>query len=266
MQVLKNIAKIYSLPLKKLIPYIPAFSSANLSKIKLAEQRNDAVKNPNKSELKKILFALLKNNLSLFEEFLKKVRIVHPTLSSYIQSEAFYIFAIQLFLIKPSDVNKTDKWLLKFILKLSQKAKIPVKIFLYPILGKDILIPGRLTKELRQIYAFILEKSPTYSDTVDPIFKSNESLEKLILILGESLFEDESLSPDIDKGSLFLEILWLKENDILSKIIENRFNPLLPVLLVTGLPEEALQFLQMKMAGETYPVFIEGIQKNKELI
>jgi hypothetical protein len=261
LQVLKNIAKIYSLPLKKLIPYIPAFSSANLSKIKLAEQRNDAVKNPNKSELKKILFALLKNNLSLFEEFLKKIRIVHPTLSSYIQSEAFYIFAIQLFQIKPSDVNKTDKWLLKFILKLSQKAKIPVKIFLYPLLGKDILIPGRLIKELRQIYAFILEKSPSYSDTVDPIFKSNESMEKLILILGESLFEDESLPADIGKATLFLEILWLKENDILSKIIENRFNPLLPVLLVTGLPEEALQFFQMKMAGETYPVFMEGIQK-----
>jgi hypothetical protein len=261
LQVLKNIAKIYSLPLKKLIPYIPAFSSANLSKIKLAEQRNDAVKNPNKSELKKILFALLKNNLSLFEEFLKKIRIVHPTLSSYIQSEAFYIFAIQLFQIKPSDVNKTDKWLLKFILKLSQKAKIPVKIFLYPLLGKDILIPGRLIKELRQIYAFILEKSPSYSDTVDPIFKSNESLEKLIQILGANLFEDDSLPADIDKATLFLEILWLKENDILSKIIENRFNPMLPVLLVTGLPEEALQFLQMKMAGETYPVFMEGIQK-----
>jgi hypothetical protein len=389
LQVLKNIAKIYHLPLKNLITYIPSFSSANLLKIKLAEQQNDAVKNPNKSELKKILFALLKNNLTLFEEFLKKVRLVHPTLSSYIQSEAFYIFAIQLlseksttrpefhhfiheitpvlskniplntldfqksllitkdtissklrnqlvkslkgntdlstpglkqlgtlskpldnlnmealrnilhgllknnqalfeefikkvrlfhptlgsyiqseafyifaiqlFLINPSDVNKTDKWLLKFILKLSQKAKIPVKTFLFPLLGKDVLIPGRLIKALRQIYAFIIEKSPTYSDTVDPIFKSNESMEKLILILGESLFEDESLSPDIDKGSLFLEILWLKENDILSKIIENRFNPLLPVLLVTGLPEEALQFLQMKIAGETYPVFIEGI-------
>ena len=391
LQVVKNIAKIYSLPVKKLLPYIPSFSSANLSKLKLAEQQDDAVKNPNKSELKKILFGLLKNNQALFEEFLKKVRLVHPTLgsyiqseafyifaiqllsqkstpssefhhfineiapvlskniplntldfqksllitkdsissklrnqlvkslkgntdlstpglkqlgtlskpldnlnvdalrnilhgllknnlalfeeflkkvrfvyptlSSYIQSEAFYIFAIQLFLINPSDVNKTDKWLLKFILKLSQKAKIPVKTFLYPLLGKDILIPDRLIKELRQIYAFIIEKSPTYSDTVDPIFKSNESMEKLILILGEGLFKDESLSPDIDKGSLFLEILWLKENDILSKIIENRFNPLLPVLLVTGLPEEALQFLQMKMAGETYPVFIEGIQK-----
>jgi hypothetical protein len=217
--------------------------------------------NLNIDALRNILHGLLKNNLPLFEEFLKKVRLVHPTLGSYIQSEAFYIFAIQLFLINPSDVNKTDKWLLKFILKLSQKAKIPVKTFLYPLLGKDILIPGRLIKELRQIYAFILEKSPTYSDTVDPIFKSNESMEKLILILGESLFEDESFSPDIDKGSLFLEILWLKENDILSKIIENRYNPLLPVLLVTGLPEEALQFLQMKMAGETYPVFIEGIQK-----
>ncbi|MFN6062510.1 MAG: hypothetical protein ACK49K_04405, partial [Bacteroidota bacterium] len=217
--------------------------------------------NLNVDALRNILHGLLKNNLVLFEEFLKKVRLIHPTLSSYIQSEAFYIFAIQLFLINPSDVNKTDKWLLKFILKLSQKAKIPVKTFLYPLLGKDILIPDRLIKELRQIYAFIIEKSPTYSDTVDPIFKSNESMEKLILILGESLFKDESLSPDIDKGSLFLEILWLKENDILSKIIENRFNPLLPVLLVTGLPEEALQFLQMKMAGETYPVFIEGIQK-----
>ena len=261
LQVLKNISKIYSLPLKKLLPYIPAFSSDNLSKINFEGQQNNAIKNPNKSELKKILFALLKNNLTLFEEFLKKVRIIHPTLSSYIQSEAFYIFAIQLFQINPSDVNKADKWLLKFILKLSQKAKISVKTFLYPLLGKDILIPGRLIKELRQIYAFIIEKSPTYFETVDPIFKSNESLEKLILILGERLFEDESLSPDIDKATLFLEILWLKENDILSKIVENRFNPLLSVLLVTGLPEEAIQFLQMKMAGETYPVFIEGIHK-----
>ena len=391
LQVLKNIAKIYSLPLKKLLPYIPAFSSDKLSKINYDGHQNNAVKNPNKSELKKILFGLLKNNLPLFEEFLKKVRlvhptlssyiqseafyifaiqllseksttshefhhffneiapvlsknipldtldfqksllitkdslssklknqlvkslkgntdlstpglkqlgtlskpldklnlealrnilhrllknnlalfeeflkkvgIVHPTLSSYIQSEAFYIFAIQLFLINPSDVNKTEKWLLKFILKLSQKAKIPVKTFLYPLLGKDILIPGRLIKGLRQIYAFILEKSPTYSDTVDPIFTSNESMEKLILILGERLFEDESISPDIDKATLFLEILWLKENDILSKIVENRFNPLLSVFLVTGLPEEAIQFLQMKMAGETYPVFIEGIHK-----
>ena len=215
----------------------------------------------NLEALRNILHRLLKNNLALFEEFLKKVGIVHPTLSSYIQSEAFYIFAIQLFLINPSDVNKTEKWLLKFILKLSQKAKIPVKTFLYPLLGKDILIPGRLIKGLRQIYAFILEKSPTYSDTVDPIFTSNESMEKLILILGERLFEDESLSPDIDKATLFLEILWLKENDILSKIVENRFNPLLSVFLVTGLPEEAIQFLQMKMAGETYPVFIEGIHK-----
>ena len=261
LQVLKNIAKIYSLPLKKLLPYIPAFSSDKLSKINYDGQQNNAVKNPNKSELKKILFGLLKNNLVLFEEFLKKVRLVHPTLSSYIQSEAFYIFAIQLFLINPSDVNKTDKWLLKIILKLSQKAKIPVKSFLYPLLGKDILIPGRLIKELRQIYAFIIEKSPTYSDTVDPIFTSNESMEKLILLLGERLFEDESISPDIDKATLFLEILWLKENDILSKIVENRFNPLLSVFLVTGLPEEAIQFLQMKMAGETYPVFIEGIHK-----
>ena len=261
LQVLKNIAKIYSLPLKKLLPYIPAFSSDKLSKINYDGQQNNAVKNPNKSELKKILFGLLKNNLTLFEEFLKKVSLVHPTLSSYIQSEAFYIFAIQLFLINPSDVNKTEKWLLKFILKLSQKAKIPVKTFLYPLLGKDILIPGRLIKGLRQIYAFILEKSPTYSDTVDPIFTSNESMEKLILILGERLFEDESISPDIDKATLFLEILWLKENDILSKIVENRFNPLLSVFLVTGLPEEAIQFLQMKMAGETYPVFIEGIHK-----
>ena len=390
LQVLKNIAKIYHLPLKKLLPYIPAFSSDNFSKKNFDGQQNNAVKNPNKSELKKILFGLLKNNQALFEEFLKKVRlvhpnlssyiqseafynlaiqllseksttssefyhfineiapdlsknisintldfqkslliskdsissklrnqfvkslkentnlsiqglkqlgtlskpldnlnvaalrnilhvllknnqalfeeflkkvrIIHPTLSSYIQSEAFYIFAIQLFQINPSDVNKADKWLLKFILKLSQKAKIPVKTFLYPLLGKDILIPGRLIKELRQIYALI-EKSPTYFDTVDPIFKSNESLEKLILILGERLFEDESLSPDIDKANLFLEILWLKENDILSKIVENRFNPLLSVLLVTGLPEEAIQFLQMKMAGETYPVFIEGIHK-----
>ena len=261
LQVLKNIAKIYSLPLKKLLPYIPAFSSDKLSKINYDGHQNNAVKNPNKSELKKILFGLLKNNLPLFEEFLKKVRLVHPTLGSYIQSEAFYIFAIQLFLINPSEVNKTEKWLLKFILKLSQKTKIPVKTFLYPLLGKDILIPGRLIKELRQIYAFILEKSPTYSDTVDPIFTSNESMEKLILILGERLFEDESLSPDIDKATLFLEILWLKENDILSKIVENRFNPLLSVFLVTGLPEEAIQFLQMKMAGETYPVFIEGIHK-----
>jgi hypothetical protein len=391
LQVLKNIAKIYHLPFKNLIPYLPELASANLSKLRLTEQQKNAVKNPNKSELKKILFGLLKNNqalfeeflkkvrhvhptlgsyiqsevfyifaiqllseksttspefhhfideiapvlskniplntldfqkslliskdsissklrnqlvkslkgntdlstqgikqlgtlskpldnlnvaalrnilhgllknnLALFEEFLKKIKIVHPTLSSYIQSEAFYIFAIELFLITPSDVNKTDKWLLKFILKLSQKAKIPVKSFLYPLLGKDILIPGRLIKELRQIYAFIIEKSPTYSDTVDPIFKSNESLEKLIQILGANLFEDDSLPADIDKATLFLEILWLKENDILSKIVENRFNPLLPVLLVTGLPEEALQFLQMKMAGETYPVFMEGIQK-----
>lgn len=391
LQVLKNITKIYHLPFKNLIPYLPELASANLSKLRLTEQQKNAVKNPNKSELKKILFGLLKNNqalfeeflkkvrhvhptlgsyiqsevfyifaiqllseksttrpefylfinqiapdlsknialntldfqkslliskdsissklrnqlvkslkgntdlstqgikqlgtlskpldnlnidalrnilqgllknnLTLFEEFLKKIRIVHPTLSSYIQSEAFFIFAIQLFLITPSDVNKTDKWLLKFILKLSQKAKIPVKTFLYPLLGKDILIPGRLIKELRQIYAFIIEKSPTYSDTVDPIFKSNESLEKLIQILGANLFEDDSLPADIDKATLFLEILWLKENDILSKIVENRFNTLLPVLLVTGLPEEALQFLQMKMAGETYPVFMEGIQK-----
>lgn len=261
LQVLKNIAKIYHLPFKKLITYLPELDSANLSKLKLTEHQKNAVKNPNKSELKKILFALLKNNLTLFEEFLKKVRIIHPTLSSYIQSEAFYIFAIQLFQINPSDVNKTDKWLLKFILKLSQKAKIPVKTFLYPLLGKDILIPGRLIKELRQIYAFIIEKSPTYFDTVDPIFKSNESLEKLIQILGAKIFEDDSLPADIDKATLFLEILWLKENDILSKIIENRFNPLLSVLLVTSLPEETLQFLQMKMAGETYPVFIEGIDK-----
>ena len=217
--------------------------------------------NLNLEALRNILHGLLKNNQALFEEFLKKVRLVYPTLSSYILSESFYIFAIQLFLINPSDVNKSDKWLLKFILKFSQKAKIPVKTFLYPLLGKDILIPGRLIKDLRQIYLFIIEKSPTYSDTVDPIFTSNESMEKLILILGEKLFEDESLSPDIDKATLFLEILWLKENDILSKIVENRFNPLLSFLLVTGLPEEAVQFLQLKMAGETYAVFIEGIEK-----
>ena len=260
LQVLKNIAKIYHLPFKNLITYLPELASANLSKLKLTEQQKNAVKNPNKSELKKILFGLLKNNQALFEEFLKKVRLVHPTLSSYIQSEAFYIlaiqllseksttssefhhfineiapvlsknislntldfqksllitkdsissklrnqlvkslkgntdlstpglkqlgtlskpldnlnvaalrnilhgllknnqalfeeflkkvrlvhsnlssyiqseafyiFAIQLFLINPSEINKTDKWLLKFILKLSQKAKIPVKTFL----------------------------------------------------------------------------------------------------------------------------------------
>jgi hypothetical protein len=79
------------------------------------------------------------------------------------------------------------------------------------------LIPSRLIKELRQIYAFIIEKSPTYSDTVDPIFKSDESMEKLIQILGAKLFEDDSLPADIDKATLFLEILWLKEKDILSK-------------------------------------------------
>ena len=217
--------------------------------------------NLNMEALRNILHGLLKNNQALFEEFLKKVRLFHPTLGSYIQSEAFYIFAIQLFLINPSDVNKTDKWLLTFILKLSQKAKIPVKTFLYPLLGKEILIPSRLIKELRQIYAFIIEKSPTYSDTVDPIFKSDESIEKLIQILGAKLFEDDSLPTDIDKATLFLEILWLKEKDILSKIENNRFNPLLSILLVTGLSEEAIQFLQMKMAGESYPVFIEGINK-----
>jgi hypothetical protein len=391
LQVLKNIAKIYRLPLKNLITHIPAFSINKLTKLKLQEQEINKVKNTNKSELKKILFGLLKNNQALFEEFLKKVKFVHPklgsyiqseafyifaiqllseksttrpefhhfvqeiapvlskniplntldfqksllitkdsissklrnqlvkslkgnidlstpglkqlgtlskpldnlnmealrnilhgllknnqalfeeflkkvrlfhpTLGSYIQTEAFYIFAIQLFLINPSDVNKTDKWLLTFILKLSQKAKIPVKTFLYPLLGKDILIPSRLIKELRQIYAFIIEKSPTYSDTVDPIFKSDESMEKLIQILGAKLFEDDSLPADIDKATLFLEILWLKEKDILSKIDNNRFNPLLSILLVTGLSEEAIQFLQMKMAGESYPVFIEGIHK-----
>jgi hypothetical protein len=391
LQVLKNIAKIYRLPLKNLITHIPAFSINKLTKLKLQEQEINKVKNTNKSELKKILFGLLKNNQALFEEFLKKVKFVHPklgsyiqseafyifaiqllseksitrpefhhfvqeiapvlskniplntldfqksllitkdsissklrnqlvkslkgnidlstpglkqlgtlskpldnlnmealrnilhgllknnqalfeeflkkvkllhpTLGSYIQTEAFYIFAIQLFLINPSDVNKTDKWLLTFILKLSQKAKIPVKTFLYPLLGKEILIPSRLIKELRQIYAFIIEKSPTYSDTVDPIFKSDESIEKLIQILGAKLFEDDSLPTDIDKATLFLEILWLKEKDILSKIENNRFNPLLSILLVTGLSEEAIQFLQMKMAGESYPVFIEGINK-----
>ena len=390
-QVLKNIAKIYRLPLKHLITHFPAFEVANITTLKLPAQHNNTVQNPNKTELKKILYGLLKNDQALFEEFLKKIRLVHPTLgsyiqseaffifaiqilsekytsrsefhhfineiapvlskniplntldfqksllitkdgissklrnqlvkslkgnidlsntglkqlgtlsrpldnlnvealrnilqgllktkmalleefltkvrlvhpvlSSYIQSEAFFIFAIQLFLINPSDVNKTDKWLLKFILKFSQKVKIPLKTFLYPLLGKDILIPSRLIKDLRQIYAFIIEKSPTYSDTVDPIFKSNESIEKLMQILGTKLFEDDSLPEDIDRATLFLEILWLKEKDILSKIVENRFNPLLSILLVTGLSEEAIQFLQMKMAGETYTVFIEGIKK-----
>lgn len=217
--------------------------------------------NLNVEALRNILNGLLKNNQALFEEFLKKIRVFHPSLSSYIQSEAFFIFAIQLFLLIPSDVYKTDKWLLKFILKLSQRAKIPIKIFLYPLLGKDILIPDRLIKKLRQIYTFIIDKSPTYSDTVDPIFTSNESIEKLIQILGAKLFEDDSLPADIDKATLFLEILWLKEKEILSKIVENKFNPFISNFLVTGLPEEAIQFLQMKMAGENYPVFIEAMHK-----
>ena len=154
-----------------------------------------------------------------------------------------------------------DKWLLKFILHLSQKVSLPVNNFLYPLLSREIIIPDKLVLELRKVYAFLVEIQPTYTDAAEFIFKSDESVEKLIQILGPNLFESASFPSDLDKSTLFLETLWLKEKMILSTILENKFNPILPILLITGLPEEVIQFIQMKIAGDQYLLFQDATNK-----
>jgi hypothetical protein len=211
--------------------------------------------------LKKILSSLFGQHYSLYEAFIKKVADAFPGLSTYLHSNQFYIFAIQLMAIRPSDTKKIDRWILKFIFHLAQKANSPIKAFLYPLLSKEIVIPDKLVSALRKIYQTIIETQPTGSDAGNFIYKSNESIEKLIHILGSQLFEEASIPSTLDKSSLFLEILWLKEKIILSKIIENKFNPMLPILLESGLPDEGIQYIQMKMAGENYLIFQEVTNK-----
>lgn len=230
-----------------------AINSINTSNEQLLKLDNDA--------LKQKLNSLFKHHVTFFEKFIHKVTSAYPGLKTYIHSNQFYIFAIQLVSLSPSVTSKMDKWLLKFILHLSQKVSLPVNTFLYPLLSREIIIPDKLVLELRKVYAFLVEIQPTYTDAAEFIFKSDESVEKLIQILGPNLFESASFPSDLDKSTLFLETLWLKEKMILSTILENKFNPILPILLITGLPEEVIQFIQMKIAGDQYLLFQDATNK-----
>ncbi len=48
------------------------------------------------------------------------------------------------------------------------------------------------------------------------------------------------------------------------RLFERKFNPAIPFLLVNGLPEEALQFLQMSIAGESYNELINASNDLKQ--
>jgi hypothetical protein len=209
-------------------------------------------------QLKNILSKLLKGNYPLFEEFIKKVFSIYPSLKSYINQPAFYIFLINIVLLNQSDIYKIDHFLLKVISKLANKSKTPLKTFIYPLLKTSSIIPDKLTKTLRLVYETILEKNPTYAETVETAFKAAESIEKLIDILGNSLFNEFIVNEDTDKTSLFLEVLLVQRELVLERLFEHKFNPAISFLLVNGLPEEALQFLQMSITGESYTELINA--------
>jgi|GEM_PF-2047941 len=209
-------------------------------------------------QLKNILSKLLKGNYPLFEEFIKKVFSIYPLLKSFINQPAFYIFLINIVLLNQSDIYKIDHFLLKVISKLANKSKTPLKTFIYPLLKTSSVIPDKLTKTLRLVYETILEKNPTYAETVETAFKAAESIEKLIDILGNSLFNEFIVNEDTDKTSLFLEVLLVQRELVLERLFEHKFNPTISFLLVNGLPEEALQFLQMSITGESYNELINA--------
>jgi hypothetical protein len=209
-------------------------------------------------QLKNILAKLLKGNYLLFEEFIKKVYNVYPSLKSFINQPAFYIFLINIVLLNQSEIYKIDHFLLKVMSKLANKSKTPIKTFIYPLLKTNSVIPDKLTKTLRLVYEKILEKNPTYAETVETVFKAAESIEKLINILGNSLFNDFMLNEDTDKTSLFLEVLLVQRELVLERLFEHKFNPAISFLIVNGLTEEALQFLQMSIAQESYNELINA--------
>ena len=215
-------------------------------------------------QLKNILAKLLKGNYLLFEEFIKKVFSIYPSLKSFINQPAFYIFLINIVLLNQSDINKIEHFLLKVISKLANKSKTPIKTFIYPLLKTNSVIPDKLTKTLRLVYETILEKNPTYAETVETTFKASESIEKLIDILGNSLFNEFIGNEDTDKTTLFLEVLLVQRELVLERLFERKFNPAIPFLLVNGLPEEALQFLQMSIAGESYTELINASNDLKQ--
>lgn len=203
-------------------------------------------------QLKNILAQLLKGNYPIFEEFIKKVFNIYPSLKSFINQPGFYIFLINMVLLNQSTIYKIDHFFLKVISRLANKLKTPLKTFIFPLLKTHTVIPDKLTKTLRLVYETIITKDPTYTETVEIPFKAAESIEKLIEILGSSLFNSISLPENADKTTLFLEVLLAQRELILEKLFENKFNPNISFLLVNGLPEEALQFLQMSIAGESY--------------
>jgi hypothetical protein len=209
-------------------------------------------------QLKNILAKLLKGNYPLFEEFIKKVFSIYPSLKSFINQPTFYIFLINIVLLNQSDIYKIDHFLLKVISKLANKSKIPLKTFIYPLLKTNSVIPDKLSKTLRLVYETILEKNPTYAETVETAFKAAESIEKLIDIIGNSFFNEFIVNEDTDKTSLFLEVLLVQRELVLERLFEHKFNPAISFLLVNGLPEEALQFLQMSIAGESYTELINA--------
>ena len=215
-------------------------------------------------QLKNILAKLLKGNYPLFEEFIKKVFNIYPSLKSFINQPAFYVFLINVGLLNQSDIYKIEQFLLKVISKLANKSKTPIKTFIYPLLKINSVIPDKLTKTLRLVYETILEKNPTYSETVETTFKASESIEKLIDILGNSLFNEFIENEDSDKTTLFLEVLLEQRELVLERLFERKFNPAIPFLLVNGLSEETLQFLQMSIAGESYHELINASNDLKQ--
>ena len=210
-----------------------------------------------------ILGTLLKGNFPLFEEFIKKVTSIYPNLKTYINQATFYIFLINVVLLNQSAIYKIDHFLLKVITKLANKSKVPLKIFIFPLLKSQNVIPDVLTKSLRLVYETILDKNPTYIESVEIPFKASESIEKLIGILGPDIFNTLSLPENIDKSSLFLEVLLAQKELVIGKLYENKYNPNISNLLVNALPEEALQFLQMSMAGELYRELISASKEVK---
>ena len=231
------------------------FSAAGIKQIFSDPSNYDKLELP---QLKNILAKLLKGNFPLFEEFIKKVFSIYPSLKTFINQPAFYIFLINIILLNQSDIYKIDHFLLKVISKLANKSKIPLKTFIYPLLKTNSVIPDKLTKTLRLVYETILEKNPTYAETVETVFKAAESIEKLIDILGNSLFNEFIITENTDKTSLFLEVLMVQKELVLERLFEHKFNPAISFLLVNGLPEEALQFLQMSIAGESYNELISA--------
>jgi hypothetical protein len=209
-------------------------------------------------QLKNILAALLDTHFSLFEELIKKVSALYPTLNSFVKQPAFYLFLIDIIRVSPSNAYKMDLFFLKVISRLANKSKVPIKVFLSPFLVTKSVIPDKLINTLRVVYETVQEKYPTYTETVEMPVKAAESMGKLIEILGAEFFETISPSEHADKTSLFLEALVLDKNLVLEKLYDHKFNPNIPALLVYGLTDEALQLLQMSITGTFYHELIRA--------